>query len=357
MMNEHTIETLENINKTITIKINILKKICKTLQLKDLIVLLDDIYDNYLILVIDIIVNYYNCYNNYNNIYHCTSIYKHRIDNINVINKIETIFVTLQNYIYSNDLLTDKIKIDIFNFNNTLFYNPVINTNSIDLCLCVNNNKININQHELVCSFCGKIYSHSNNTFMNVNNKDDKHVTKYDFLRHYRIWLDKILATDNKYLAKFEKEIKVLENKIYNDYPLEQQRHKLNINHIRSYLKKSNLTKLNDIIPLLLKRITKYEPPQLSSVEYFDLENLFIQVMKVYDTIKTNSEINRKYYPYFIYKIIEYYFRNNPDKKKLLNNIHLQKKKTLVNNDLKWKCICDKIPHIIKYTETIDVLY
>merc|ERR1711966_486832 len=117
----------------------------------------------------------------------------------------------------------------------------------------------------------------NNNTFMCNNNNDDKQLTKYDFLRHYRIWLDKILATENKYLIKYEKDIQLLEKKIFNDYPLEQQRNKLNISHIRTYLKNSNLTKLNDIIPILLKKITKNEPPQLSAIEYFDLENLFIQ--------------------------------------------------------------------------------
>jgi hypothetical protein len=248
------------------------------------------------------------------------------------------------------------MKIDIFNFNNNMIYSSITNDNPIDYCLCYNNDKIDINQLELVCSYCGKIYPNNNNMISN-NNNDDKQLTKYDFLRHYRIWLDKILATDNKYLVKYKNDIDLLEKKIYTDYPLEQQRKKLNISHIRAYLKNLNLTKLNDVVPILLKKFTKNEPPQLNATEYFDLENLFIQIMKVYDTIKTNDEINRKYYPYFIYKLIEYYFRNNPEKQKLLNNIHLQKRKTLVMNDLKWKCICEKLPHILKYKETIDKLY
>ena len=45
------------------------------------------------------------------------------------------------------------------------------------------------------------------------------------------------------------------------------------------------------------------------------------------DIIKNKNDVNRKYYPYFIYKIIEYYFRDNKDKLILLNFIHLQKKK------------------------------
>lgn len=349
-------ESLENLNKIIITKISILKKLCIETKLNNMLDILNSVYDIYLISVIDIIINYYNLYNDFNNIYQCTITYKNRIDNINIINKIELIFNCVNEYINNNNLLTDKIKIEIFNFNNNIIYSSITNNITIDYCLCINKDKIDINQHELVCSFCGKIYQNYNNT-TNNNNSDDKQSTKYDFLRHYRIWLEKILATDNKYLMKYEKDIALLEKKIYTDYPLEQQRNKLNISHIRVYLKNSNLTKLNDIVPILLKRITKHNPPQLNSTEYFDLENLFIQIMKVYDTIKTNDEINRKYYPYFIYKLIEYYFRNNPEKQKLLNNIHLQKKKTLVNNDLKWKCICEKLPHILQYQETIDKLY
>jgi hypothetical protein len=348
-------ESLENLNKTIITKIDILKYLCIETKLNNMLKVLNEVYDIYLISVIDIIINYYNLYNDVNNIYKCTITYKNRIDNINIINKIELIFNCVNEYINNNDLLTDKIKIKIFHFNNNIIYSQITNNTSIDYCLCVNTDKIDINQHELVCSFCGKIYPNNNNTMH--NNNDDKQSTKYDFLRHYRIWLDKILATDNKYLVKYENDITLLEKKIYIDYPLEQQRNKLNISHIRVYLKNSNLTKLNDIVPILLKRITKHNPPQLNAKEYFDLENLFIQIMKVYDTIKKNDEINRKYYPYFIYKLIEYYFRNNPEKQKLLNNIHLQKKKTLVNNDLKWKSICERLPHILKYQETIDKLY
>ena len=137
-------ETLENINKTITIKINLLKKISKTIQLKNIYNILENIYDTYLISVIDVIINYYNSYNNSNNIYDCTSIYKHRIDNINIINKIESIYASIDNYITNNNLLTDKIRIDIFNFNNTIFYNPVINIKTREVCSCINNDKINI---------------------------------------------------------------------------------------------------------------------------------------------------------------------------------------------------------------------
>ena len=318
-------ETLENIHKTILIKIDILLKITKKLELKKYYKIINNIYDLYLLTIIDILVQYYKNYHDKINIYKCTIKYKHRLDNINILNKIEIIYNELINIITENNIKDDKIKVDLLSYNNYIIYyneNEKINN---EICLCKNVEKIYINQKTIVCSKCGKFYSQEYGQLEKIY--EDTQNTKYDFLRHYRIWLEKILATNNKYLTKYNKEIEILENKINNDYPLEQQRNKLNIYNIRYYLKSTNLTKLNDLVPLLLKKITKNEPPQLTAKEYFEIENLFIQVMKVYDTIKQNNEINRKYYPYFIYKIIEYYFKNNKDKLKILNFIHLQKKK------------------------------
>lgn len=310
-------EILENIHKSIMIKINIIKNISKILNLKIIYDKINKIYDIYLIEVIDVIVDYYKNYIDVKNIFKCTSLYKNRISNINIINKIDIIYHKLHCYIINNKIENDKVKIDMFNYNNITIYTPeeqYIDDNLLYSCDCKNEKRIDISNSELVCPTCGKIYS-VNTTYINYNNNDDKQTTKYDFLRHYRIWLDKILANGNKYNVKYNKDIKFLEKKIYEDYPLEQQRNKLNINHIRLYLKNLNLTKLNDIVPILLKKITKNDTPQLTAKEYFDLENLFIQVMKCYDTIKSKSHINRRFYPFYIFKIIEYYFRNNPEKK------------------------------------------
>jgi hypothetical protein len=353
-------ESLESINKSIISKIKCLYKICNTNKLYNIIEKLDKVYDTYLISVIDIFSQYYNNYGNTNLIYNYTILYKNRINVINITNKIELLFYLAYNYIIHTNSLTPQAKVDIFNFTNNSIYSNMysfknkhqVNTEN-ERCYCNNKYIININNNELICPTCGKIYF--NNQIV-IHNSDDRQLIKYDFLRHYKIWLDKILAIDEKYIHRYENDIIKLEKKIYKDYPLEQQRNKLNITHIRSYLKSLNLTKLNDIVPILLKRITKTEPPRLNTNEYTDLENIFIQVTKVYDSIKPSNEINRKYYPYFIYKIIEHYFKNSSIKQLLLNNIHLQKKKTLVTNDLRWKKICEKLP-FIEYTETIDKLY
>ena len=326
--NEITLENLENIHKTIIVKIDILKEISNIMKLDNYINELIYIYDFYLLSMIDVILKYFNEYHDKTNIYNCTIIYKNRLDNLNISNMINIIYNDLVYYISKNCIDNDKIKVLILYFNNNNISYDIKTIQNNDFCLCKNIEIIYINHKENVCSKCGKIYNHDSNA-STCKNIDDSQSTKYDFLRHYRIWLEKILATNDKYILKYENEIKTLEKKIFSDYPLEQQRNKLNIYNIRYYLKISNLTKLNDLVPILLKRITMTQPPHITAKEYFDLENLFISVMKIYDSIKKNDEINRKYYPYFIYKIIEFYFSNNKAKLKILNFIHLQKKKNL----------------------------
>lgn len=354
-------EFLENINKVIMNRFKIIYKICRCVEYWSIVPRIDTTYNGYFLSVVDIIPKYYKNYCNVESIQYYTLMYKNRINSINILNKIDLIYQEIKNYVHLNNIdIPDRLKIDLIEFNNTAYsafveYSLDLNNENYSSSNCMCSNFVSIGYTELACVVCGKVY------FINAtapnNAVDDKQSIKYDFLRHYRLWLDKILAINDKYLNKYEKDIELLEKKIYSDYPIEQQRNRLNIDTIRAYLKNTNLTKLNDIVPILLKKITKNEPPKLTSYEYFDLENIFVQVMKVYDTIKTPNEINRKYYPYFIYKIIEHYFENNNEKKALLKNIHLQKRKTLVTNDLKWKMICDKLPHLLKYKETINRAY
>lgn len=349
-------DLLENIHKIIIFKIATLKNIASIFELNETILNLEYIYNKYILSIMDILLKYYDNYDNENVQIECNTQYKYRINSIYILNKIDIVYNNINNYIKHNNIVNEDVQIKIFNYNNIVINHNKFSSSTNNFCSCLShNNYITINYNEIICKMCGKIYKDNNNMKLVLN--DDKQIPKYDFLRHYRIWLDKILATNTKDLKKYSKEIDLLKKKIDLDYPNDQQKKHLGIPHIRTYLKNTNLTFLNDMIPIILKEITKNEPPILTTTEYNDLELLFIQVMKVYDTIKNNNEINRKYYPYFIYKIIEYYFRNNHSMLKLLNNIHLQKRKTLVSNDLKWKEICHKMNPRILYKETLYNIY
>jgi hypothetical protein len=54
--------------------------------------------------------------------------------------------------------------------------------------------------------------------------------------------------------------------------------------------------------------------------------------MKLYDMVNPEGG-NKPYYPYFIYKILEEMFKDNAEKSRLLDYIHLQSRETVIKND------------------------
>ncbi len=66
----------------------------------------------------------------------------------------------------------------------------------------------------------------------------------------------------------------------------------------------------------------------------------FNKAMRLYDIVVPGGG-NKPYYPYFIYKIMEYEFRNKPEKLRLLDFIHLQSRETVIKNDKLFKRMCE----------------
>jgi hypothetical protein len=347
--------TIENFNKIIKKKVYILNNLCINNNLM-YINKIEDIYISYILIIGNILKDYnifYDC-SNKNNMIHISNLFNKIIENNCILNKLDSIY----KMIIFNLQNEDKYNIESNKFYILDYKNNYINPNSIvkinnDKCNCVNSVKLDINDNEIVCDICGWVYNKTNK-FSNI---DDTNIIKYDFLRHYRIWLEKILATNDKYLNKYQNEFNIIKNYIEKEYPLIQQRKKISISQLRELLKKLNVTKLNDLISLLMKKICYKNIPTLTAKEITDLENLFINIIKVFDSIKEKNDINRKYYPYFIYKIIEFYFKDNKEKLVLLSFVHLQKAKTLYANDKLFKKITEKIPHLITYYDTVNVCF
>jgi hypothetical protein len=345
--------TIENYNKIIKKKINILLDLSAFNNLTFYHTNIISIYHKYLLLISDILNDYCHHYDNKDRIISLTNKFNRILDNNNILNFLDIIYKEIVYFITNNDKLElESNKILLIDYKNNYINNGIIvNFNTDNKCSCINNQHLNISENEIICNLCGSIY---NKPLIKNHNVEDVNIIKYDFLRHYRIWLEKILGVNEKYLNKYQNEFNSIKNYIEKEYPLAAERKKITINLLRQFLKKLNLTKLNDLISLLMKKICNTYIPTLTAKELSDMENLFINIIKVYDIIKNKNDINRKYYPYFIYKIIEYYFRDNKDKLILLKFIHLQKKKTLVQNDKVFKLICDKIPHLIEFKTTIN---
>ena len=250
--------------------------------------------------------------------------YNHKYYNLNVSN-LEKLF--------------KKILININHYNKTkIAYN--IDEINYDVCSCGHKMIIQSNTSELLCTKCGHLHTligsvFEDSQFFNQEGNRYKHGS-YDPNRHCKFWIERIQAKENtiidkSYIEKIEKCIK--RDKIENIK-------NISVKQFRMYLKQTNLSKLNDHIPLIKKIITGYIPPQLNHNELHLLFNYFDKATKTYETIKPSSKKNSLYYPFLLYKLLEIIIKDENKKNGLLNCIHLQSYETLIDNDKIWSEIC-----------------
>lgn len=155
----------------------------------------------------------------------------------------------------------------------------------------------------------------------------------YDTSRHYRFWIDRLQAKEPKTFGQDEldKIQYLIDRDGYN-------RRLLTCRNMRDILKdpKVNLTYLNDHIPLLIKTFGGMAPPQLTFQDDQMLSTRFDNAMRLYERVHADGG-NKPYYPYFIYKLVEYAFKDDPEKLRLLDYIHLQSRDTVIKNDNTYK--------------------
>ncbi len=99
------------------------------------------------------------------------------------------------------------------------------------------------------------------------------------------------------------------------------------------------MTEYNDHAPLLVKLLGGTPPPQFDFQENRDMAIMFNKIINLYHKVNPDGS-NRPYYPYFIYKMVERKFANNPEKLRLLDYIHLQSSDTVKKNDYYYEQIC-----------------
>ncbi len=158
---------------------------------------------------------------------------------------------------------------------------------------------------------------------------------EYDTSRHYRFWTERIQARENKVFP--EEDTAEIDRVIERDGI---DRRSLNIQIMRDILKETKLTGYNDHAALLVVLHGGAAPPRLDFQENRKMCNRFHRAMTLYDIVVPGGG-NKPYYPYFIYKIVEHEFRNNPEKLRLLDYIHLQSRDTVVKNDKIFEKMCE----------------
>lgn len=302
------------------------------------------------------IYNKFNIFLSTNDIYGSFDNYMDYL--INYVNYYQTL-LTEYNEKYFNNINLDKIfKKIIMNCNSYSKTKIIYNIDDInyDVCLCGNKMTIQSNTSELLCIKCGYVHTligsvFEDSQFFNQEGNRYKHGS-YDPNRHCKFWIERIQAKENtiidkSYIEKIEKCIK--RDKIENIK-------NISVKQFRLYLKQTNLSKLNDHIPLIKKIITGYIPPQLNHNELHLLFNYFDKATKTYETIKPSSKKNSLYYPFLLYKLLEIIITDENKKNGLLNCIHLQSYETLIDNDKIWAEICKHNKEFVyKPTNKIDL--
>ena len=245
----------------------------------------------------------------------------------------------------------------IENYNSILSYkyyrNKYDKTNNKEnsLCLLCNGIKsINNETSEIVCNNCGRVENIIGTVFESIQiyNQEgfcNKH-TSYERVKHGEKWLNRIQARSNIEIKKSI--INAIKKEIINENITDIR--KVSYNLIRNCLRKTNNTKYNEHIPLIIRIITGVIPPQLSEKEYSLTLKYFNRVVNIFEQVKPKYKSNCPYHPYFFYKVLEQKCILQEDnkeqiekKRKILSCIHIQSDSTLKKRDTIWKIICEEI--------------
>ena len=370
---------IELVNKELLNKFkiidNILKKINNLTDCTELINEFDEIENNFSINIVSI-------YSNKTNIKHENILYPLLIKNTSaylnkLVIKIENVFKK-NNFININKIISVKKKNKNCSINDLQFLfnifpwninvndntNQIINYNN---CLSCNNNMtVDYNRSELKCEECGMIKELIYSTIDNIQfyNQDGQKIKSGTFNpnRHFHFWWTHILAKepeeelgdkkdpDNQY---GEKIIKIIKDITIRDHKILQL---LTVNDIRSILREINRTDLNKNISLILKKITGIGPPIISENITMKVEKIFTKTIEIGNRIRYDTRINRNYYPYYIYRIIEAISCDEDvELRRVLFYIYIQSKETIELNDLDWEKICNEL-HEIDYKPTDRIL-
>lgn len=218
--------------------------------------------------------------------------------------------------------------------------NPDAKKLDYDKCMqCGETMEINSSQSQMKCYKCGRIYRLVGTVFADKQNyggtsgatKTSKH-GGYNPNRHFRFWINRILARENKVFPQGD--LDKIRYVITRDGDVT-----INCIRMRRILQEVKLTKYNSHCSLLIKLFTGVSPPQPTFNELRVISIKFNKIMDIFEQIKTNED-HRAYYPYWIYKIIEWDFRALPDKIKILDYIYLQSEDTLAERDQTFEEIC-----------------
>lgn len=234
--------------------------------------------------------------------------------------------------------LVNKIYVHLDQIESRLVQNYV-EKKSTEFCKCGSRFIAKLETAEMWCKTCMKSKPISSQQSKEDNSSEtNRRSSTSGTDRHYKFWSDRIQAREKKTFTA--EEIDKINKIIIRD---KIDRTKLNCETMRSILKIEHLTYLNQNTSLLIKTVGGPPPPSFSFTETQKLRIKFKKIMSLYEQVATEGG-NKPYYPYFIYKLYEDEFKDDPAKLRILEYIHLQSKDTVTKNDIIYRSIAELAP-------------
>lgn len=216
---------------------------------------------------------------------------------------------------------------------------------------------------ELQCPLCGAIRELAGTVFDDAQfyNQEGQKAKSGIFNpnRHYHFWMTRILALepeeelgdredpDNHY---GEKLLALLRSIVMRDSKLIQL---LTVDDARQMLQEIGRTDLNKNVPLILKKLTGVGPPAIPDAFLQRTEKIFSKAIELGEQTRRAGRINRNYYPFYIYKILDAILPPKDYKlRRVLFYIYLQSEDTLAKDDQDWEKICEGLPDDIEPVPT-----
>ena len=119
----------------------------------------------------------------------------------------------------------------------------------------------------------------------------------------------------------------------------------LTVNDVRAMLREAGQTELNKNVPLILKKLTGVGPPQVPEAFAVRVENLFTKAIEIGERVRRAGRVNRNYYPYYIYRIVEA-LTTDHEIRRVLYYIYIQSRDTVDADDADWELICAELREI-----------
>jgi hypothetical protein len=97
----------------------------------------------------------------------------------------------------------------------------------------------------------------------------------------------------------------------------------------------------------VLKKLTGIGPPQIADATAVRVENLFTKAIEIGERVRRAGRVNRNYYPYYIYKILDQLLAEDDlENRRVLYYVYVQSKETVEADDADWEQICIELTEI-----------